>query len=57
MANCEGEQSCNQTQDPVEFLVRTWGYSDLIYEPKFDPLPYGLHIFMGIILTVLGKFL
>lgn len=39
----------------IDILVEAWGYNDLLNEPTFEELPYYIHVFVGIFITVLCK--
>lgn len=56
MEFCKDENCLNRSESPVDILVKNWGYEDLLPEniPIFDEVPYHVHMFVGILLTVLG---
>merc|ERR1712029_588450 len=37
----------------IDILVEAWGYNDLLNEPTFEELPYYIHVFGGIFISVL----
>ena len=51
------EEKCNHSENPVDILVKQWGYTDLLPEnvPIFGQVPHHVHIIIGAILVVLGK--
>ena len=59
MEFCKDENCLNRSESPVDILVKNWGYEDLLPEniPIFDEVPYHVHMFVGILLTVLGTYI
>ena len=53
----ENENCTGPSESPVDRLVVEWGYKDLMPEnlAEFDQVPYHVHLFMGILLTVICK--
>ena len=53
---CANANNANaNTESQVNQLVKDWGYADLLPEnqPVFETVPYHVHIFMGVLLTLL----
>ena len=57
-SNCKNSTAAaNDFGSTVDFLVKEWGYSDLLPEnvPLFDKVPYHVHLFVAILLILLCK--
>ena len=45
----------SENASKIDILVEAWGYNDLLNEPTFEELPYYIHVFVGIFISVLCK--
>ena len=45
----------SENTSKIDILVEAWGYNDLLNEPTFEELPYYIHVFVGIFISVLCK--
>ena len=43
----------SENASKIDILVDAWGYNDLLNEPTFEELPYYIHVFVGIFISVL----